>query len=81
MRNAILFLTLLTILSCNRTNDSGHEKAPRHHQSAVPVEQGPTKVPENATPPHHIQNLPIPSLVIFAGDTVPLEKDHVREDL
>ena len=46
-----------------------------------PVESIPTETFQNDQPPHHISDLPIPKLVVFAGDTVPLEKNYVREAL
>ncbi len=82
MKGIIPALSLLWLVSCN----SGDHKAVPEVQlrnfedksTEVEVNVG---TAENPRPPQYVTSPPIPATVTFAGETIPLERDDVREGL
>ncbi len=79
-KTTLFFLAASFIFSCQQNPEYPLDKTDIEPTEA-PVKLIPTKTITKDQPPHHISDLPIPKLVVFAGDTVPLEKEYIREAL
>lgn len=80
IKNTFTLLSFGLFLSCNTENSSGPIVLENFEDKSTEVEVS-AGMNEVSIPPQQVSSPPLPPVVTFAGDTVPLHREDVKEAL
>jgi membrane-bound lytic murein transglycosylase D len=80
IKSGISFLSLLLLFACNSEEPAAQVVLDNFEDKSTEVEVR-TGTSNNPKPPQYVTSPPLPLTVTFAGDTIPLHRDDVREAL
>ncbi|WP_236614041.1 lytic transglycosylase domain-containing protein [Nafulsella turpanensis] len=80
-RPLLPFLSLLFLFSCTPEEPSTPPLQPQDFEDRSMEVEVETGTPAHPRPPQYVSSPPVPEVVTFAGDTIPLHRHDVREAL